>query len=1499
MKRLHYLLGVLLLYLPLTFGIRKCPCPADIDGMRDSLAAGRGASQMEFAYESYNKGVACAALEMHCCAASHYLAAIDLRPVFPQAFQNLALLFETGCEDLARGLRLIPDRQKSLYYHRMSVEHAPDAEFLVGALSNTFSLETREPGGKQKDILQRMAGELSNALSSLPQPWPENAHFQLTTLHNDLGEKELAHRELQALLANYPAHAMALLNTGNYHFNRDEFTLARSYYVDASRAMASNPRADYINQVMVICNIGQCHREQSEYSLAEVSFQDALTLLRSITSVRPETSRHRYHLGTEVFVAMNLFAIKSLACSWREYENLEQFLLMSAIGQIERPLDYVTEGMGGSALIDPYTFTLQRYSSRALDLSNSRLACASVASYAEAPSLKSLRSLFDSSTDGNLTHSNRTLRVGYISRDWRYHPMGRLTMKLVSSHSSGSVNASCISYGENDHSSVRHYVQSRMGSQFYDIQDISSDEAASSAVSQLELDVIVDLQAHTYKGRIFVAALRPAPIVINYLGYPGSTGCKGFDFVIVDRFVAPADLAPSAFSEKMIYLPHIYQSNYMPPYVLPCMHRDRRKCRSRVLLSRVDNLPGNQGQFANADNWAHEGRTWLCSFNANKKLEPMVFQTWMQLLQETPRALLLLLDVDVNAKVALVQSAAMYGVHASRLVFIRSMPWLDHLYRLSACDYVLDTFTYGAHTTASDALWMWVPVLSLEGTGSQRMPSRVAAAITLSLLGKNAAIPVLQTVKQYQSVAVRLAQELLTTYELHDAIAKAALREPTFSHAAMQMNVERAYQAAVESRSTQFHANMHVIAGTAQVFDDANQRDLLKDEIVTALTACVNRKTNINQFCHLTAVGALSGRLLASYPQSVSAQLLRELVVSDGVDGTLDEVRIERCDALLKEWTLYGNLTDPLAMERVSLWLQPCVLVTPVKVLEYWLALQVADPSCEKDSSLFNILAPLFLQRAYGWRLDWGKNMPADMANQLSRLLPKLFVTQAMGWDVSPHFKSVFRHNSKETADFVRSLFAQALNNHAVCMLSRPGELQASILTMASAYDIDPVSNRLMNLGLTMQRVSSNEGHRIAAVASVQLHDARRAEYLKSPRPTITPWAGSGLSVAIYCYEYGNAYWGRWGPSSMEDGGGGLGGSEEAVLYMAEELAKRGHRVTVYADPPDQDLRRGLIRGVRWRRHTEYDSAPGWAGAADVFISWRYGLSLDIGANARKRLLWLQDLIGAESLPPPGTSLNYESSVLVLGSFHRSELILHLQQLGYAAQLAQNVPVIVPNGIDMRYFTDMQGSNLANQFVYGSSPVRGLEQLLRIWPLIRAAVYGAVLKVYYGFPVHVSEQLRKSMGNEEFDAWRAEMDRLLGQEGVVYVGAVGHAELARAYAAAGFLLYPTQYPETGCITVQKAMAAGAIPITSRFTSSVLPHLTKDWDMGPKLALRPGENYANWMSEHWLPAIVEASKLPAATLHNHRERMKAHTREHYSWAKSANILESLFPEELKD
>ena len=288
-----------------------------------------------------------------------------------------------------------------------------------------------------------------------------------------------------------------------------------------------------------------------------------------------------------------------------------------------------------------------------------------------------------------------------------------------------------------------------------------------------------------------------------------------------------------------------------------------------------------------------------------------------------------------------------------------------------------------------------------------------------------------------------------------------------------------------------------------------------------------------------------------------------------------------------------------------------------------------------------------------------------------------------------------------------------------------------------------------------------------------------------------------------------------------------------------------------------------------------------------------------LGNTSKRRYLWLQDLVKGE-LPPPGTVAI--ENILVLGEFHQQDVSRSLQAVGWSAAKASSLPYIMPNAaVDARILPFMEGSNDGLQFVYGSSPIRGLEQILTVWPSIRQALsetetgrgaQGATLSVYYGFPPKVAEQLRRSMGREKYESFYSRVMPLLDQPGVGYKGAVGHEELARAYANSGFLLYPTQYPETGCITVQKAMASGAIPITSKYTTSVLPFLTAHWDMGPDLPLAPHMDYVDWLQSHWVPAVIKAATTDNAQLHSHRLRMKRAIREEYTWRRSAEKLLNL-------
>lgn len=376
-----------------------------------------------------------------------------------------------------------------------------------------------------------------------------------------------------------------------------------------------------------------------------------------------------------------------------------------------------------------------------------------------------------------------------------------------------------------------------------------------------------------------------------------------------------------------------------------------------------------------------------------------------------------------------------------------------------------------------------------------------------------------------------------------------------------------------------------------------------------------------------------------------------------------------------------------------------------------------------------------------------------------------------------------------------------------------------------------------------------------------------------------------------------------------------MGGSEEAVYYISVEFAKLGHVVHIFGDPSAADV--GLIEDypcegvpdigltcagrVVWEHHSSFDIDARY----DVFIAWRYALSLSLGKGARRSYLWLHDLIPAASLPK--SFFNISNGIIVQSKFHQEfvrSLFLSMDHSNYTMErgLAELTPShidvnklpihIVPNGICNEQMLD--GPNLKHEFIYGSAPNRGLQWVLESWSLIKEQVPAAILRVYYGFTAAVEERMRQTMGEDNYSAWFSHMSALLSQEGVEYHGAVNHSELTEAYRKAGFFLYPTDFQETGCISVLRAMACGCIPITSRLRESVLENLTAPFDMGPAVPLtredaKDKSSVRHWAKTLWTRSVIDAYLADDEQLRERRERMKLLIRGEYSWKKAAETI----------
>ena len=315
------------------------------------------------------------------------------------------------------------------------------------------------------------------------------------------------------------------------------------------------------------------------------------------------------------------------------------------------------------------------------------------------------------------------IRLGYLSGDFHQHATAQLMAELFERHNRDRFEVFAYSYGPDDNSPMRARLESAFD-RFIDIRALSHREAARS-IHAGKVDILIDLKGYTHRARPAISAYRPAPVQVSYLGYPATMGADFIDYIIVDKFVVPSSQQPF-FSERLVHLPGSYQVN------------DRRR-EMTASPSRQDcGLPA-------------EGLV-LCSFNNSYKISPAFFDTWMRLLRSVPGSVLWLLEANELVQGNLRSEAAKRGVDSNRLIFAPLVPSAEHLGRHRHADLFLDTLPCNAHTTASDALWAGLPVLTCSGN---TFAGRVAGSL-LTAVG----MPELVTgsLEEYEQMALALAR---------------------------------------------------------------------------------------------------------------------------------------------------------------------------------------------------------------------------------------------------------------------------------------------------------------------------------------------------------------------------------------------------------------------------------------------------------------------------------------------------------------------------------------------------------------------------------------------------------------------------------------------------------------------------------------------------------------------------------------------------------------------
>ncbi|AWN37644.1 tetratricopeptide repeat protein [Methylobacterium radiodurans] len=353
----------------------------------------------------------------------------------------------------------------------------------------------------------------------------------------------------------------------------------------------------------------------------------------------------------------------------------------------------------------------------------------------------------------------RRIRIGYLSYDFFDHATTQLAVALFERHDRARFEVFAYSFSPDDGSAMRRRVVAAFD-HFVEVGALSDADAARRIRAD-GIDVLVDLKGYTYGARTRILALRPAPVQVNYLGYPGSMGAPFIDYILGDPLITPLDHQPF-YDERIVQLPDCYQPN------------DGDRVIADAAPSRADcGLP--------------DGAFVFCCFNNTYKITPSIFAAWMRILARVPGAVLWLYEANPAAQDNLQYAAGAHGIDPERIVFAGHVGSPEHRARLRHADLVLDTLPYNAHTTASDALWAGVPVLTCLG---ETMAGRVAGSLL-----RAAGLPELVTTTQeaYEALACALAADRPRLDGLRARLAANRARAPLFDPARYARGIEAAF----------------------------------------------------------------------------------------------------------------------------------------------------------------------------------------------------------------------------------------------------------------------------------------------------------------------------------------------------------------------------------------------------------------------------------------------------------------------------------------------------------------------------------------------------------------------------------------------------------------------------------------------------------------------------------------------------------------------------------
>ena len=357
------------------------------------------------------------------------------------------------------------------------------------------------------------------------------------------------------------------------------------------------------------------------------------------------------------------------------------------------------------------------------------------------------------------------IKLGYFGADFHNHPTMHLMAQVFALHNKAEFEIFVYSYGPNKRDNARKKLVNSV-EHFFDVRGMTDADIVSHARAN-KLDLAIDLKGYTKDQRLGIFSHKVAPVQISYLGYPGTLGTDFIDYIVADPIIIPENMRRN-FTEQIIYLPNTYQPT-----------DNTRLISNKVFTRQNAGLPDHA--FV------------LCCFNRNYKISIREFDVWMRILGKVPDSVLWLIASNKVSKQNLIKETQIRGIDPDRLVFADKLPQAEHLARQKLADLFIDTFNINAHTTASDALWVGLPLVTKLGKG---FASRVAASL-LNAVGLPELIA--ETEQEYESLILELSTNPGKLAKLKDKLEHALLTQPLFNTELYTKHLESGYQKAYQN----------------------------------------------------------------------------------------------------------------------------------------------------------------------------------------------------------------------------------------------------------------------------------------------------------------------------------------------------------------------------------------------------------------------------------------------------------------------------------------------------------------------------------------------------------------------------------------------------------------------------------------------------------------------------------------------------------------------------